>query len=121
MDYVIIGIVVVAVAVWLVRRSADRRRVEPPEDTWELPSADGSPAAARPPAPWDDPLPVLTREALLPRDRTLDPSKWDNTPDELVGTDPEDPSTPAPDADAPDLPQFFDRSYLEGRTKERPE
>lgn len=121
MDYVIIGVIVVTVAVWLLRRSADRRRVEPPEDTWQLPNADGSAARPGAGAGWE-PLPVLDREALAHRDRTLDPSRWDNTPDDLVGTDPEDPSAPTPDADAPaDLPRHFDRSFLEGRAKERPE
>nr|NLI50092.1 hypothetical protein [Propionibacterium sp.] len=60
-------------------------------------------------------VPVLDRDALVHRDRTFDPTAWDDSPDALVGTDVDDP-----DAVAPERPQYFDRSFLENRGNEAP-
>lgn len=69
----IVGLAVLAAAVawWFFRR----RTRQPHEDEWTPPPEEFA-------APSQDLGPqLLDREALLNRDRTLDPSKWDNTPD----------------------------------------
>lgn len=85
-----------ALAAWLFRRG---RRPVIEEDEWSLPPEDA-------PGPWAaDPIPqTFDREALLHRDRNLDPSKWDNTPD--AATD---------EAGEPELPRHFDRDDLRRR------
>lgn len=100
---VMVGVVVVALAAaWLLLR----RRTPPPQpdDEWTLPPETGPGA----PTPDAGPPPPLDREMLLHRDRVLDPSKWDNSPD-----------SGEPDADhedgEDDLPRFFDREYLQQR------
>ena len=86
----------------------------------------GARSAAPPPAQ------VLDREALLGRDRTLDPSGWDDSPDPEGTPDADVPpaaaagdaqsgnavtgeAAHADDLAADDLPKYFDRSYLERR------
>ncbi len=83
-------------AAWLLRRGR-RRMVE--EDEWSPPPEDT-------PGTWAaEPIPQpFSREALLHRDRNLDPSKWDNTPD--AATD---------EAVEGDLPRHFDRDDLRRR------
>lgn len=108
----LLAVITAAGVFWYVR---NRRRPKPPEDEWVLPPDDGAPGVrAQPHAPAS--AQVLDRESLLHRDRTLDPSKWDNSPDELVGTDPVPPG--AADTDTPAAPSgHFDRSFLENRKK----
>jgi hypothetical protein len=113
---VLVLIVVAAVAgVWWWWR---RRRPEPVEDEWVLPPDESGPAApaASGSMPGERP-PVFDREFLVNRDRTFDPTRWDNTPDAapndlgLIGG--EEP--PAQD----DLPRFLDREFLERRQREK--
>lgn len=96
-----------------VRQVLARRRPAPPEDEWVLPPEPGTPGipTTRPPYP-EVPAgpPVLDREALLHRDRTLDPSKWDNSPDSQSGTDVSDPDAGPVEGE---LPSRVDRSFLE--------
>ncbi|HRA76807.1 MAG TPA: hypothetical protein PLE12_11295 [Propionicimonas sp.] len=123
----IIMVVMVALAIglgiwWWLRRRAP----EPVEDEWTLPPERGARPAAPPPAQ------VLDREALLGRDRTLDPSGWDDSPDPEGTPDADVPpaaaagdaqsgnavtgeAAHADDLAADDLPKYFDRSYLERR------
>lgn len=109
----IVWLVAIAAVVWVVRNQLQKRRVAPPEDEWVLPPEQGTRA---PVDRWEpDPFPVLDRDALLHRDRTLDPSAWDDSPDSLSGTDVDDPDAPAPEAEAP---TYFDRSFLEKRAKD---
>lgn len=81
------------VAAWLlVKRYLDRRRPEPPEDEWVLPPEGEAPtleAVPLKPVPWERPHrePVLNRETLAKKERTLDPSAWDDSPDSQSGTD----------------------------------
>ncbi len=115
---------------WLWWRQ--RERPMPPEtDTWELPpetdEASGAPAASPPPAdravgvppagrapaapsavlgPREQPL---TREALTNRNRVLDPSRWDNSPD---GAASDDDGATAP-------PTVFDRDALRKRSADQ--
>lgn len=94
---VLVVLVVGAVVAWWLMR---RRRTAPVEDEWTLPpEAPGQESAN--PSGGAAPAPVqrLDRDALVNPNRTLDPSKWDNSPDgggEVEG----------------DLPRFFDRDYL---------
>lgn len=72
-----------------------------PRDAWKLPSPTSTPDTGAQPAVFD-------RESLAHRNRTLDTSAWDNTPDGLVGTDPEDPD----EAAAPSERVVLDRDSL---------
>ncbi len=114
MDVVIalvIAGVIAAVGTWVVSKVRARRRPHLPEDEGVLPPAPGrAPAPPAPPTLATTGLPVLDRDALVHRDRTFDPTAWDNSPDHLVGTDVDDP-----DAVASERPQYFDRSFLENR------
>jgi hypothetical protein len=93
---VVLVVVAAAVGWWLLRHN----RPAPVEDEWTLPPE----TEPERPAPTVAPAPqLLDRDALLNRNRRLDPSKWDNTPD-------------GGDSDIEgDLPRFFDRNYLAGR------
>jgi hypothetical protein len=66
---------------------------------------------------------VLDRDALLHRDRTLDPSKWDNTPDGLVGTDPDVPGSVMDEASADEPREVVDSSFIDSlrRAAEKPD
>lgn len=109
MDFVIL-LLVVGAAAWGVWVFTQRRRPAPPEDVWVLPPE--TPTATRGPVVDAEPaFQVLDRDALVNRDRTLDPSRWDNTPDDLVGTD--------PDEVAEQAPQHFDRAWLERQREDR--
>lgn len=112
----LLAVVTAAAVFWYVK---NRRRPEPPEDEWVLPPEEGQPSI---PSATPEPPPrmVLDREALLHKDRTLDTSKWDNTPDELVGTDPVPPGAAAPEV-SPGPRQVIDRSFLENKGKDTPE
>ena len=102
---VVIGLVVVvgaAGAWWLLRR----RTPAPAEDEWELPPEET--ASPQPLGPQ-----LLDRNALLHRNRVLDPTKWDNTPD---GPDSSTAAADEPD----DLPRVLDRDYLERRQRPQP-
>ncbi len=110
--------VIVAVAWWW-----RRRRPDPVDDEWVLPPADSGPGfpalggSGEERGSGAERGPVIDRDFLLRRDRTFDPSRWDNSPDAapddrgLVGGD----ATPAED----DLPRFLDREYLERRQREK--
>ncbi|MGB7963229.1 MAG: hypothetical protein WCF12_09785 [Propionicimonas sp.] len=100
--FALVGLVVVgaaAAAWWFLRR----RRPSAVEEEWTLPPADAVRRPSRDVGPQ-----ILDRQAVLRRDRVLDPSKWDNTPDDGDGWE-------TPEADPGDLPQFFDRDYLQQR------
>ena len=100
----VVGLAVVALAVaWFLLR---RRTPPPQDDEWTLPPE----AEAGMPGPGVGPPPALDREMLLHRDRVLDPSKWDNSPD--AG----EPDTDE-EAGQDDLPRFFDREYLQQRER----
>ena len=101
--FALVGLALVAaVAAWWFLR---RRTPPVVEDEWELPPA----AAPRRPSVDAGPQ-VLDREAVLRRDRVLDPSKWDNTPDD-------GDHWATPEAEPGELPQFFDRDYLQQRAR----
>ena len=74
----------------------------------------------RRPAPPPEPQ-VLDRNTVLGRNRVFDPTNWDNTPD---GSEEDGPDQPEdePDADpgGEDLPRFFDREYLERKSRGEP-
>lgn len=125
MDWVLWLLLLVALG-WAAKKFLDGRRPAPPEDEWVLPPEPGGPASvprAGTPTPWATasdpaPFPVLDRDALVNRDRTLDVTKWDNSPDDLVGRDLDEPTDAAPEEPGDDLPRYFDRSWLEGRGKD---
>jgi hypothetical protein len=77
--------------VWQYRRRPEPQAVESdPRDEWELPDEPtlGTPTpASLPPAPPGAARPLLDRDMLLNRDRTLDTSKWDDSPDAAPAMD----------------------------------
>lgn len=105
---VLVLAVVAAVAVWWFRRRRtppsgdDEEWMLPPEEAVHSPTEDVGPQ-------------FFDRGTLLHRNRVLDPSKWDNTPDGSTAA--------AADGDAvpDDLPRFFDRDYLQQRNRNEPE
>ncbi len=107
----VLAVVAAGIAVWYIR---NRRRVVPPEDDWVLPPEDGKPSmlSQRSSAPFQ----VLDRDALLHRDRTLDTSKWDDTPDDLIGIDP-DPGD-AQDSEGGPPPAVVDSSFIDSLRRE---
>lgn len=114
----ILAVIAAGVTVWYFR---NRRRVEPPEDEWVLPPDDGQPSILG--RGGAAPFEVLDRDALLHRDRTLDPSKWDNTPDGLVGTDPDVPGSVMDEASADEPREVVDSSFIDSlrRAAEKPD
>ena len=102
---VVLVIAVVAAAVWWFRRRRTPASVDeaewmlPPEETVHTPNQDAGPQ-------------FFDRGTLLHRNRVLDPSKWDNTPDSIASGD--------GDAVPDDLPRFFDREYLQQRNRKDP-
>lgn len=112
MDPFLMVLLLLALTAGIVWGMGRRRRAEPPEDEWVLPPQSGDPSPLTRPvgSPAPAPREVFDRDALTSLDRTLDPSKWDDSPDNLVGTDPADPDAPAA---APR--EVFDRSTLENR------
>lgn len=91
MEFVIGAVVVVALG-YFVKRAVDRRRAVPPEDEWVLPPEGDAPTLEARPlkrAPWErvSSEPVLNRETLVKKQRDLDPSAWDDSPDSQSGTD----------------------------------
>lgn len=104
---VLVLAVVAAAAVWWFRR----RRNQPSEDEaeWILPPEEAVHAPSQDAGPQ-----FFDRGTLLNRNRVLDPSKWDNTPDDSVASGDGDA---VPD----DLPRFFDREYLQQRSRKEPE
>lgn len=121
MDPFLMVLLLLALTAGIVWGMGRRRRAEPPEDEWVLPPETGdtpsttaqSPLTRPVGSPAPAPREVFDRDALTSLDRTLDPSKWDDSPDNLVGTDPSDPDAPAA---APR--EVFDRSTLENRAKD---
>lgn len=101
-------LVLAAVAVWWWRR---RRPASPAEDEWTPPAQDtgGRPAPAGPA--------LLNRDMVLKRDRVLDPTKWDNTPDREDRGAAEDPTGEGQTADTAEPPRFIDRDYLQRRDR----
>ena len=62
------------------------------------------------------PFQVLDRDSLLNRDRTLDTSKWDDTPDDLIGIDP-DPED-GQDPEGGPAPAVVDSSFIDSLRRE---
>lgn len=89
---IVITLLLLGLVAWAVKRFLDARRPEPPEDEWVLPpeEPDAVPRPGKPTATVMGPQ-VLDRESLVNPDRTLDPSKWDDSPDYLSGTDVDEP------------------------------
>ncbi len=109
---VIIAVAAVAVLLWT------RGRATPPAaGQAELPRTPVEPRRLVPP-----PEPqVLDRDTVLGRNRVFDPTNWDDTPDgsEEDGADrPEDEAVGDPGGE--DLPRFFDREYLERKSRGEP-
>lgn len=93
----------------------DRRRATPPEeDEWTLPPEDGG----RRPAQGIGQQ-RLDRDALLRRDRNLDPSKWDNSPDAAEDVSAEEDAVG--DDGGEDPPKHFDRDFLQRRGRDGPD
>lgn len=65
----VVLVAVAAIAMWLLQRSRRQPRIEEDDPGWASDST--SPVVPE----------VFTRESLVKRDRTLDPSAWDNSPD----------------------------------------
>lgn len=113
--FVLVVLVVIvggAAAWWFLRR----RTPPPVEDEWTLPpleASDQGGSTARP-IPGES-LQPFDREALLRRDRSFDPTRWDNTPD--ASADAEDDGWAATADPGEDLPRFFDRDYLQRRSR----
>lgn len=101
--FALVGLVLVAAAAawWFLRR----RRSSAVAEEWTPAPAEASPRRGGDAGPQ-----VLDREAVLRRDRVLDPSKWDNTPDDVDGR-------ATQEADPGELPTFFDRDYLQQRAR----
>lgn len=99
MDPFVTVVVVIAIGAavgwWLLRRN----RQAPVEDEWVLPPETGS---RLPPAPT---VQVFDRESLLRRDRSLDVSGWDDSPD----------SGEVAEAEPADAPPVLDRDFLRRR------
>ncbi len=106
MDQVLViaglAVIVAVAAVWFLRR----RTQGPDEDEWALPP-EVSPEQGQSTEPQ-----LFDRNALMHRNRALDPTKWDNSPDG---------SEPMSEAEPDDLPRVFDRDYLAKRQQPRPE
>ncbi len=107
----LLAVAAAGIAVWYVR---NRRRPTPPEDEWVLPPEEGQPSilSQRSSAPFQ----VLDRDSLLNRDRTLDTSKWDDTPDDLIGIDP-DPED-GQDPEGGPAPAVVDSSFIDSLRRE---
>jgi hypothetical protein len=101
MDPFVTVVVVVAIGAavgwWLLRRN----RQAPVEDEWVLPPETGT--RRLPPEPTAQ---VFDRESLLRRDRSLDVSGWDDSPD-LDGE--------AAEGQPKDAPPVLDRDFLRRR------
>ena len=113
---IVILVAVAAIAVFLWTR----RRANPP------PAGSGEPSRApvepRRLVPPPEPQ-VLDRNTVLGRNRVFDPTKWDDTPDGLEEDGADQPEEdPAAGPGGEDLPRFFDREYLERKSRgEAPE
>lgn len=108
---IVVLVAVAAVAVFGWRR---RRANPPPADAAELSRTRVEPRRLSPP-----PEPqVLDRSTVLGRNRAFDPTNWDDTPDgsEEDGADEPD-EEPAEGPGGEDLPRFFDREYLERKSR----
>jgi hypothetical protein len=111
---IVIIVAVAAVAVFLWTR---RRATPPAADAGEIRRA---PAEARGLVPPPEPQ-VLDRNAVLGRARVFDPTKWDDTPDGSEDDGPDLPEDePVGDPGGEDLPRFFDRDYLERKSRGEP-
>jgi len=113
METVVIVIIVAlaagAVFLWTRRRATPR--------------ATGTGEISRPPveprrlAPPPEPQ-VLDRDTVLGRNRVFDPTNWDDTPDGSEEDGPDQPEDgPVADSGGEDLPRFFDREYLERKSR----
>jgi hypothetical protein len=115
MEALVIGVVVVLAAAgvfWWTRR---RARPSQAGDASGAPRTRAEPRRlVPPPAPQ-----VLDRNTVLGRNRAFDPNKWDNTPD---GSEEDGAGEPEEEPADEDLPRFFDREYLERKSRgEAPE
>lgn len=101
---IVVLIAVAAAAVWLIQRSRGQSVIEEDDSNW----AQGL-SGSRPE--------VLTRESLMHRDRTLDPTRWDDSadspPTKPVPVNPP-PGSPEILAGAKDAPEAaVDSSFIE--------
>jgi len=109
---VIVAVAAVAVFLWTRRRATQR-----------VPGAgeiSRTPAEPRRLAPPPEPQ-VLDRNTVLGRNRVFDPTNWDDTPDGSEEDGPDQPGDePVGDPGGEDLPRFFDRDYLERKSRGEP-
>jgi hypothetical protein len=106
---IIVAVAAVAVFLW-TRRKATHRAPGAGEIS-------RTPAEPRKPAPPLEPQ-VLDRDTVLGRKRAFDPTKWDDTPDGSEEDGPDQPEDePVAESDGDDLPRFFDREYLERKSR----
>lgn len=108
---IVIIAAVAAVGVFLWTR---RRATPTATGAGELPRTAVEPRHLVPP-----PEPqVLDRNTVLGRNRAFDPTNWDDTPD---GSEEDGPDLaedePVGDSGGEDLPRFFDREYLERKSR----
>jgi hypothetical protein len=108
---IVIVVAVAAVAVFLWTR---RRATPPATGAGEIPRTHVEPRRlAPPPEPQ-----VLDRNTVLGRNRVFDPTNWDDTPDGSEEDGPDQPEDePVADSGGEDLPRFFDREYLERKSR----
>jgi len=106
---IIVAVAAVAVFLWT------RRRTTPPEVRGG--GIPRTPVEPRRPAPPPEPQ-VLDRNTVLGRNRVFDPTNWDDTPDGSEEDGPDQPEDEvAGDPGGEDLPRFFDREYLERKSR----
>jgi hypothetical protein len=108
---IVIIVAVAAVAVFLWTR---RRATPPATGAAEIQLTHVEPRRLVPP-----PEPqVLDRNTVLGRNRVFDPTNWDDTPDGSEEDGPDQPGDePVGDSGGEDLPRFFDREYLERKSR----
>jgi hypothetical protein len=111
---IVIIVAVAAVAVFLWSR---RKAVPPAGGAGEISRIPVEPRRlAPPPEPQ-----VLDRNTVLGRNRNFDPTNWDDTPDGSEEDGVDDPDAePVGDPVGEDLPRFFDREYLERKSRGEP-
>ena len=108
---VVVIVAVAAVGVFLWTR---RRTTPPAAGAGEI---SRTPMEPRRPAPPPEPQ-VLDRNTVLGRNRVFDPTNWDDTPDGSEEDGPDQPEDgPVADSGGEDLPRFFDREYLERKSR----